>query len=158
MLERAVMDSPLGPLHLTARDGALVALDWDTPEAPSDPEALPEMRAQLSAYFDRRLTRFDIALAPDGTTFQKAVWQALTDIPHGETRSYADIARAIGKPGGTQAVGQANGRNPIPIVIPCHRVVATGGGIGGFSGGLGRKRRLLALEGAVFEAEQPRLL
>ncbi|MGB3554153.1 MAG: methylated-DNA--[protein]-cysteine S-methyltransferase [Jannaschia sp.] len=154
---RGGVDTPLGRLTLTATDeGALTAIDWagDLPDAP----ALAPVADQIAAYFDGRLSRFDLALAPEGTPFQHRVWAALRDIPHGETRSYADIACAIGTPGGAQAVGQANNRNPIPIIIPCHRVVAANGGIGGFGGGLDAKRALLSLEGASFEAEQPRLL
>ncbi|WP_298436136.1 methylated-DNA--[protein]-cysteine S-methyltransferase [uncultured Jannaschia sp.] len=157
---RTPLDTPLGQLHLVADSGALAAIHWPDapPDLPLDPDALPEVRAQLAAYFDGRLTRFDLALAPGGTPFQQEVWRALRDIPQGRTRSYGEIAAAIGRPKGAQAVGQANGANPIPIVIPCHRVVANDGGIGGFSGGLDIKRRLLAHEGAPFEAEQPRLL
>ncbi|UWQ18810.1 methylated-DNA--[protein]-cysteine S-methyltransferase [Jannaschia sp. M317] len=158
---RTTLDTPLGPLGLAGLDGELTHLCWpgaDLPDGRDDPTTLPEARAQLTAYFDGRLTRFTLPLAPEGTPFQRTVWQALTDIPLGQTCTYADIARAIGKPGGTQAVGQANGRNPIPIIIPCHRVVAADGGIGGFSGGLNVKRALLQLEGASFEAEQPRLI
>lgn len=154
------MDSPLGALHLTGLGDALMSLHWsgDVPDAPFDANALPEARAQLAAYFAGGLTQFDLPLAPDGTAFQRSVWTALCDIPFGQTRTYGDIARAVGKPRGSQAVGQANGRNPIPIIIPCHRVVATGGGIGGYSGGLPTKRHLLNIEGIAFEPDQQRLI
>ncbi|MFO6464622.1 methylated-DNA--[protein]-cysteine S-methyltransferase [Jannaschia sp. KMU-145] len=157
---RTPLDTPLGQLHLVADGGALAAIHWSDapPDLPLDPDVLPEARGQIAAYFDGRLTRFDLALAPGGTPFQQEVWRALRHIPQGQTRSYGEIAAAIGRPKGAQAVGQANGANPIPIVIPCHRVVANDGGIGGFSGGLDIKRRLLAHEGAPFEPEQPRLL
>ncbi|WP_371156575.1 methylated-DNA--[protein]-cysteine S-methyltransferase [Jannaschia sp. 2305UL9-9] len=155
-LVHTTVTTPLGLLHLAGRDGAVTALNWPrgTPPGPLDHAALPEAREQLIAYFEGRLTRFDLRLAPEGTFFQQEVWSALQDIPYGQTRSYRDIAQTIGKPGGTQAVGQANGRNPIPIIIPCHRVIAADGGIGGFSGGLDIKRRLLTLEGAARPAEQ----
>ncbi len=104
------------------------------------------VRRQLDEYFTARRQRFDIALAPHGTAFQRRVWQALCDIPFGQTITYAELARRVGKPGAARAVGQANGANPIAIIIPCHRVVAAGG-IGGYAGGLEIKRKLLALEG-----------
>ena len=113
---------------------------------------LRRARAQLDAYFDGELTAFDLPLAPAGTAYQRRVWQALCAIPYGETRCYGDIARLAG--GSARSVGQANGRNPIPIIIPCHRVVAAGH-LGGYSGGDGiaTKRALLDLE----SREQARL-
>ncbi len=101
---------------------------------------------QLREYLAGTRTSFDLALAPNGTPFQQRVWRALTDIPSGAVCGYGDLARRIGKPGAARAVGQANGANPIPIIIPCHRVIAADGSIGGYSGGLPIKRRLLALE------------
>ena len=101
---------------------------------------------QLREYLAGTRTSFDLALAPNGTPFQQRVWRALTDIPYGAVCGYGDVARRIGKPGAARAVGQANGANPIPIIIPCHRVIAADGSIGGYSGGLPIKRRLLALE------------
>jgi len=101
---------------------------------------------QLREYFDGARREFDLPLDLRGTPFQLQVWRALTQIPYGETRTYAQIASQIGHPKATRAVGSANGRNPVPIIVPCHRVIATGGGLGGYSAGLDFKRRLLALE------------
>ena len=104
------------------------------------------MKEQLDGYFARRRQRFDLALAPTGTAFQRKVLEALQAIPYGETRSYKEVAAAIGKPRAVRAVGAANGRNPIPIIIPCHRVIGSDGSLTGFGGGLEVKRALLALE------------
>jgi len=102
---------------------------------------------ELNAYFQRKLFVFSTPVAPQGTDFQQRVWQALRGIPYGETRSYGSVAGQVGLPrGGARAVGQANARNPVPIIVPCHRVVASDGGLGGFSSGLDHKRRLLRLE------------
>ncbi len=141
------LHTQVGDLTLSEEDGALVAIDWGWVEAQDPTPLLAEARRQLQAYFDGDRLSFDLPLAPAGTPYQRRVWQALCEIPPGTTRSYADIARAVG--GSPRAVGGANGRNPIPIVIPCHRVVATTG-IGGYSGGDGlpTKRFLLALERA----------
>jgi methylated-DNA-[protein]-cysteine S-methyltransferase len=100
----------------------------------------------LADYFQGRRRSFDLRLRPEGTEFQRSVWQALAAIPYGETRSYADIARAIGRPSATRAVGAANGANPLPIVLPCHRVVGANGSLTGFGGGLETKKFLLNLE------------
>jgi methylated-DNA-[protein]-cysteine S-methyltransferase len=104
---------------------------------------------QLAEYFAGDRTDFDIKLAPRGTPFQLDVWRTLQRIPYGETRSYADIARSIGRPTATRAVGAANGANPIPIIIPCHRVIGSNGSLTGFGGGMGVKRRLLDLESGL---------
>ena len=115
------------------------------------PESGPILReacAQIASYLAGRLRDFDLPLAPAGTDFQKSVWKILQAIPYGEIRTYAEIAREIGNPTATRAVGAANGSNPIPLVIPCHRVVRTGGALGGYGGGLPVKRALLALEQA----------
>ena len=104
------------------------------------------LRDQLAQYFDGKRTAFDIPLSYPCTAFQCKVWQALRDIPYGQTRSYGEVARAIGKPGAARAVGGANGANRIAIIIPCHRVIAAGGGAGGYGGGLWRKQWLLELE------------
>jgi methylated-DNA-[protein]-cysteine S-methyltransferase len=111
----------------------------------SDP-LLVEAVAQLGAYFDGKLRRFDLPLDLCGTEFQRSVWEQLVQIPYGETRTYAQVATAIGNPTATRAVGSANGQNPVAIIVPCHRVVRTGGGLGGYGGGLDAKRVLLALE------------
>jgi O-6-methylguanine DNA methyltransferase len=101
---------------------------------------------QLLEYLEDKRTRFDLPLDLRGTDFQRAVWSELVRIPYGETRSYAQVARALGRPRAVRAVGTANGANPIPLVVPCHRVIASGGGLGGYGGGLDLKRRLLAME------------
>ncbi|HZF55701.1 MAG TPA: methylated-DNA--[protein]-cysteine S-methyltransferase [Polyangiaceae bacterium] len=103
-------------------------------------------REQLDAYFNGSLTRFDLPLAPRGTAFQQAVWEILRSIPYGTTVSYAEVARRLGRPDAVRAVGSANGRNPISIIVPCHRVVGSGGLLVGYAGGLDRKRKLLELE------------
>jgi len=105
---------------------------------------------QFREYFQGKRTEFDLRLHPKGTPFQKAVWQALLEIPYGETRSYGDIARAVGRPTAVRAVGLANGRNPLPIVVPCHRVIGADGALTGYGGGLARKQKLLDLERAPF--------
>ena len=156
MLHRTTIPSPVGTLTLVASDAGLVAILWpdDAPgrvrlaaaqEAPDHP-VLAAAATQLAEYFAGTRTRFDLPLAPAGTDFQRAVWRALDAIPYGETRSYADIARAIGRPAASRAVGAANGRNPISIVTPCHRVVGASGALTGFAGGLATKRLLLSLE------------
>lgn len=110
---------------------------------------LDALESQLAEYFEGRRARFDVALDLDGSDWERRVWAALRRIPHGRTRSYLDIALALQHPGASRAVGQANGRNPVSIVVPCHRVIASGGGLGGYGGGLERKRWLLAHEGAI---------
>lgn len=130
-------------------DGAIVSLDWGWVPEQTPSGLLERARAQLDAYFDGELTAFDLPLAPAGSAYQKRVWQALCGIPYGETRSYQQIAAAVG--GSARSVGQANGRNPIPLIIPCHRVVARSH-LGGYSGGdgLATKRWLLGLENPNF--------
>jgi methylated-DNA-[protein]-cysteine S-methyltransferase len=118
--------------------------DWELNERP-----LREVVRQLSAYFRRRLTQFDLPLAADGTAFQKAVWQALCDVPYGTTASYGDIASAIGQPTASRAVGLANGRNPLAIIVPCHRIIGRSGSLVGYGGGLDHKQALLELEGVT---------
>ena len=147
------ISTPIGIL-LAARneEGALTQLHFAGAEPPDDwvrdDTVFGDLNAQLRAYFDGDLRTFDLPLAPQGTPFQQRVWRALLTIPYGETRSYANIADAIGKPSACRAVGAANGANPIPIVIPCHRVIGSSGSLTGFGGGIDVKRRLLALEGA----------
>ncbi len=116
------------------------------PGAREDAAAFSEVRAQLEQYFAGRRKSFALALAPRGTEFQRRVWQALTEIPYGSTTTYAAIARAIGKPAAVRAVGAANGKNPISIVVPCHRVIGKDGTLTGYAGGLPSKRRLLEIE------------
>lgn len=149
-----VVDSPLGPLTLVAVDAALCGLYLDqqrhrpSPEifGDSDPTAFVEVAAQLRDYFAGRLTTFELPMTLLGTPFQRTVWAALGEIPYGETTTYGELAARIGQPTAARAVGLANGRNPISIVVPCHRVVGSTGALTGYGGGLERKRRLLAFE------------
>lgn len=134
-------------------DGCLTEIRFDAPHPAGlrDAQRCRHAVTQLAEYFAGNRRAFDLQLAPAGTDFQLRVWRALREIPYGTVRDYSDIARAIGQPKATRAVGQANGRNPLPIVIPCHRVIAGGGAIGGFSSGLDIKHRLLALEGVELD-------
>ena len=150
-----VVDSPIGPLTLVNTDGVLTRIEMDGQRHTSPDlgertgagfEAVTE---QLTDYFLRRLQRFDLPLAPTGTPWQLRVWQALTTIPYGETRSYGQLAAELGSPGASRAVGLANGANPLPIVVPCHRVIGASGALTGFGGGLPRKRVLLDLEAGI---------
>jgi methylated-DNA-[protein]-cysteine S-methyltransferase len=151
-LFNASITTPLGAMTLVTDGVAIRSLEFDDPlppsrEAPPTTSALVEdVQRALDGYFARTLRRFDLPLAPAGTPFQQAVWKALCGIPYGETVSYAEIARRVGVPSAVRAVGAANGRNPIPIVIPCHRVIGADGRLVGYSAGLDRKRALLALE------------
>lgn len=140
------LHTPVGDLTISEEDGAVVAIDWGWGRDQSETPLLRDACDQLHAYFDRALTEFTLRLAPVGSPYRQRVWAALSRIPYGQTRSYADIAREAG--GSPRSVGGANGANPIPIVIPCHRVLASNG-IGGYSGGdgLDTKRFLLSLEG-----------
>jgi methylated-DNA-[protein]-cysteine S-methyltransferase len=147
-----VVDSPIDELLLVADDEGLrrlhmlphaISSDWR--RADDDP-ILATARRQLDAYFAGALTEFDLPLAPEGTAFQRLVWDGLRTIPYGETRSYGELAEEIGAPGAARAVGLANGRNPIAVIIPCHRVIGADGSLTGFGGGLPRKRTLLSLE------------
>ena len=113
---------------------------------------LREAARQLKLYYDRRLKNFDVPLEMNGTAFQRKVWDTLLGIPYGEVISYAQLADKVGSPRGFRAVGAANGKNPVPIIVPCHRVINTGGGLGGYSCGLPYKRRLLELEGVKVDA------
>ena len=117
------------------------------PLAPGDSPLFPALRAQLDEYFARRRRAFDLPLEYPGSPFQRAVWDALLRIPYGETRTYAELARELGVPGAARAVGRANGANRLAIIVPCHRVIAAGGGLGGYGGGLWRKLRLLETRG-----------
>ncbi len=114
-----------------------------------DPERTARLEAQLRQYFDGERDRFDLELAPRGSAFQQQVWRQLLDIPAGETRTYSEIARRLGRPGAARAVGRANATNPIPIIVPCHRVIGADGSLTGYAGGLPIKRSLLEIEGAA---------
>ena len=162
-----MIPSPVGVLTLVARDTGLTAILWedDHPQrvrlgAMTEDAAHPVLvaaAAQLGEYFAGERQLFDLPLDFRGTDFQKSVWAALLAIPFGETRSYGEIARAIGRPTASRAVGAANGRNPISIVAPCHRVIGGNGALTGFAGGLAAKTLLLRLEGVAVEegAETP---
>jgi methylated-DNA-[protein]-cysteine S-methyltransferase len=152
------VDSPLGDLLLVGDGHSLTRLEmapWDPPAGGlREPEAFRDVEAQLGAYFAGELTEFDLPLAPTGSGFQLAVWAALRRIPYGETASYGEIAAEIGRPDAVRAVGSTNGRNPIAVIVPCHRVIGADGSLVGFGGGLPRKRLLLELEA---EHAAPRL-
>jgi methylated-DNA-[protein]-cysteine S-methyltransferase len=146
------VESPIGRLLLTSDGEALTGLAMDgRPQAGwrEDRGWFAAARAQLEAYFAGELRGFDLPLAPRGTPFQERVWEMLLTIPHGATRTYAEIAARVGKPSASRAVGAANGRNPIAIIIPCHRVVGADGGLTGYAGGLARKAWLLRHERAA---------
>ena len=150
--------SPVGTLRLVASDTGLVAILWPNerpgrvPLGPTvehaDHPVLVRAAAQVDDYFAGKLRVFDVPLDFRGTDFQRSVWQALLTIPFGETRSYAQIADQIGRPSASRAVGAANGRKPVSIIAPCHRVIGTNGALTGFAGGLEAKRMLLDLEAA----------
>ena len=148
----AIYDSPIGALTLASNGEALIQLEFEGGKyalqayPPGADAILDQARRELDAYFAGRLRVFEVKTAPHGTAFQRKVWAALRAIPYGETRSYAQQAQAIGSPKAMRAVGTANGRNPIPIVIPCHRVIGANGALTGFGGGIERKQILLELE------------
>jgi O-6-methylguanine DNA methyltransferase len=164
ILHTARFESPIGPLFVASSERGLVCLEL--PHASgrgfagwlrgagrgcrAAPGFAPNRAAvtQLGEYLEGKRRRFELPLDLRGTPFQRAVWEELLRIPYGETRSYAEVARALGRPQAVRAVGAANGANPVAIVVPCHRVVATGGKLGGYGGGLPLKKRLLVLERA----------
>ncbi|NGO76206.1 methylated-DNA--[protein]-cysteine S-methyltransferase [Streptomyces sp. YC504] len=159
MRTHTVIDSPYGPLTLVATDGVLSGLYMtDQRHRPAeetfglpDDSGFEPVVEQLTAYFAGDRTDFDLPLHLDGTEFQRAVWAELLKIPYGETRSYGELAEALGNPAASRAVGLANGKNPIGIIVPCHRVVGANGSLTGYGGGIERKRQLLDFErqGAV---------
>ena len=162
MRTHAMVESTLGPLTIVAEDGQIRCLYMDLQRHRPDDDELGEPEPlgcdaepfkaaadQLDAYFTGERTTFDLPLAPLGSEFQQRVWSALQEIPYGRTESYGELAERIGSPGGARAVGLANGKNPIGILIPCHRVVGANGSLTGYGGGLDRKRQLLDLELAV---------
>jgi methylated-DNA-[protein]-cysteine S-methyltransferase len=157
------MDSPIGELLLVGdgralhglhmqegRTAASVHREW----RPAD-EPFADVRRQLSEYFDGERDEFDVPLAMTGTPFQRRVWQALQRIPYGETTTYGELARRLGRPSASRAVGLANGRNPIAVIVPCHRVIGSDGSLTGYGGGVERKRLLLDLEATGRGAPSP---
>ena len=157
------IDSPVGRLLLAGDGESLIQVGFQSGPRPLRPadgwivDAAPFRVAmrQLDEYFAGERRRFDLPLAPRGTEFQRRVWRALTEIPYGKTTSYGELARHIGKPSASRAVGLANGANPLPIIVPCHRVIGADGSLTGFGGGLPIKRKLLALEGGAVEEASP---
>ena len=144
------IETPIGPLWLDRDGSGLSSVSFDGPSAAGSGDALlEEAEAQLLAYFAGELTRFDLPLSPHGTEFQRRVWDAVAEVPYGTTTTYSAIASALGRPSACRAVGAANGRNPLAIVVPCHRVVGASGALTGYGGGLERKRGLLDLEAAA---------
>jgi methylated-DNA-[protein]-cysteine S-methyltransferase len=155
---RTSLDTPIGTLVLFAEGDALVEIRLPgkgdpgattSTAVPSLPPVLVAARAQLAEYFAGARRAFDLRLDPRGTAFQRAVWRALLSIPYGVTRSYVQIAGAVGKPSASRAVGAANGQNPLAIVVPCHRVIGADGSLTGYGGGLAQKEWLLRHEGAM---------
>ena len=157
------IDSPVGRLLLAGNGESLIQVCFQSGPRPLQPphdwidDAGPFRTpiAQLGEYFAGERHRFDLPLAPRGTDFQRRVWRALTEIPYGRTISYGELARRIGNPSASRAVGLANGANPLPIIVPCHRVIGADGSLTGFGGGLPIKRKLLALESAGEEDADP---
>lgn len=145
--------TPVGWLALTASDQALVRIRFLETKPDNYPQrsnpVIQEVKLQLTEYFQGNLQQFSIPLQPEGSDFQQSVWQELRDIPYGETSTYGALARQLGDPKKMRAVGRANGQNPIPIIIPCHRVIGADGKLTGYGGGIARKRWLLKHEGAL---------
>ena len=141
------LSTPVGPLVLEGDDTRLTRLGFDSPAAPQgDAESVASAAIQLEQYFAGERTEFDLDLDLDGTPFEQRVWEEVRAIPYGHTATYAEIARRIGRPGASRAVGRANGRNPIAVIVPCHRVVGSDGSLTGYAGGIEMKRALLDLE------------
>jgi methylated-DNA-[protein]-cysteine S-methyltransferase len=153
----ALVESPIGPLALVEENGALAALSVEgaregpVPDSfgPRDDDVLTHVREQLEAYFAGGLREFDADVVLHGTPFQVRVWNALAQVPYGTTGTYGQLARTIGAPRAAQAVGAANGRNPVSLLVPCHRIVGANGRLTGYAGGMARKEYLLRLEGAL---------
>jgi methylated-DNA-[protein]-cysteine S-methyltransferase len=147
--EMHTVDTPIGRLLLSADEGRLSRVEFGATTARrSSAPPFGEAEAQLHAYFAGELERFELPLAARGTSFQRSVWDALAEIPYGSTTTYSELAARIGRPSACRAVGAANGRNPLPVIVPCHRVIGAAGALTGYGGGLERKGLLLALETA----------
>lgn len=157
-MDLILFDTPVGAIGLEEENGAIVRLLLPGAPAPRiachETSLLTEGKRQLLEYLAGVRREFDLPLAPKGTEFYRSVWRALEEIPYGETRSYRDIAQAVGRPKAVRAVGQANHNNPIPIIIPCHRVVGANGSLTGYGGGLDLKERLLRLEAGGAEGKE----
>ena len=157
-MDLILFDTPVGAIGLEEENGAIVRLLLPGAPAPRiachETPLLTQGERQLLEYLAGGRRVFDLPLAPKGTEFYRSVWRALEDIPYGETRSYRDIAQAVGRPKAVRAVGQANHNNPISIIIPCHRVVGANGSLTGYGGGLDLKERLLRLEAGVVEGKE----
>jgi len=163
MTYHTIMPSPLGNILLTADERGLTGINFQDGQGAKNPprssvEAMAPFKeavAQISAYFRGKRRSFDLPLSPAGTAFQRRVWDALREIPYGRTVSYGDLAKRLGKPTASRAVGAANGRNPLPIVVPCHRVIGSDGRLTGYYGGTHLKEFLLNLEGSTAAAKAP---
>ncbi|WP_369147435.1 methylated-DNA--[protein]-cysteine S-methyltransferase [Streptomyces sp. R44] len=161
VIQHTVVDSPYEPLTLVAVDGVLSRLHMtgqrhrpaEETFGEPDPRPFGETIRQLDAYFAGELTEFELPLNLVGTPFQLRVWEQLLRIPYGETRTYGELAEELGNPGASRAVGLANGKNPVGIIVPCHRVIGAGGSLTGYGGGLDRKQRLLAFESGTAEPD-----
>ncbi|MDQ0846231.1 MULTISPECIES: methylated-DNA--[protein]-cysteine S-methyltransferase [unclassified Streptomyces] len=157
--QHTVVDSPYGPLTLVATDGVLSGLYMTEQRhrpaeetfGEEDERPFVETIRQLDAYFARELTEFDLPMHFAGTPFQRSVWEQLCRIPYGQTRTYGELAENLGNRGASRAVGLANGKNPIGIIVPCHRVIGSSGSLVGYGGGLDRKQRLLSFERGGFD-------
>lgn len=151
-MEETIYISPIGPLHISADENGIISIEYVSKrEKPISikNKHIRQCVRELDEYFKGKIKKFTVQLNLNGTVFQKRVWHALQKIPYGVTCSYKDIAHAIGKPNTVRAVGSANGKNPIPIIVPCHRVIAHDGKIGGYSGGVSKKESLLAHENSL---------
>ncbi len=147
------IESKIGPLYLIGSEKSLQGVFWEKQSAPlvgknsvTEKTVLVKAAIQIEEYLAGKRKRFDIPLSAEGTDFQKSVWKELAKIPYGESRSYKEIAVAVGDASASRAVGMANGKNPLCIIVPCHRVISSDGSLGGYSGGLSIKKRLLSLE------------
>ncbi len=165
MIQYTILDSPLGDILVARGERGLAHINFQQsssplaiePEWARDDEAFDDVATQLAKYFAGERRIFELPLAPEGTHFQQSVWRALAEIPYGETWSYGEIAQRLGQPTASRAVGAANGRNPLPIVVPCHRVIGSNGKLTGYRGGVRFKESLLELEGAL-PGKQPTLI
>jgi len=158
----AYLDTPIGPLMIAGDEHAVRRIDFPNKEAKPETGWVESAKGpvgqavkQLREYFAGKRAEFDLPLAPQGTPFQLTVWKVLSDIPYGETISYGELAKRVGNPNASRAVGAANGKNPLPIVVPCHRVIGANGKLTGFGGGLPAKEALLALEKSGLAGDRP---